>query len=175
MNDGTMPPVPPPIDRPVLTAAGTKPGSSPVARRRLGTAVILLILSALVFCVVVVRQRDVRLKRLAIAEVREVQKWVGDFLAIHRFLPPKLPEDRTFFASGQPALAYPTSREIVRLRGHSGTIMLVAGPRCGMITPGGDGYAVLLYDAGKVSTQWISPKRFDELRRQRNQMLTLNP
>lgn len=141
-------------------------------QRRLGAAIGLLVISALVFCIVVARQRDVRLRQIQMNEVRDVCTWIGDYYKLHGFLPPALPADEPPFSSFLPLVPYPQSRQLRFLRDYKQPFLLAANSRVGMITPGGDGFAVVLFYDGKVSADWITPQRFAELRDARKELFS---
>ena len=132
----------------------------------------ILALSAVVFCMAVVRQRDVRLKQLSLSQIQYVESWVKDYYASHGFLPPSLPADLDFFDGQEPNLGYPEPRQVPILNHHhGGPILLIAAPMMGIITPGGDGYAVLIFEKGQFRSQWISPSQLLELRNVRRELL----
>lgn len=140
------------------------------SRRRIGAAVLILALSAVVFCMAVVRQRDVRLKQLSLSQIREVESWVREYYKDHGFLPASLASDRTFFNGQPPRLDYPKPRQILLLRDHEGPILLVCAPMMGMITPGGDGFAVLIFENEQFRSEWLSPQEYSKLRAERREL-----
>lgn len=141
------------------------------SRRRIGAAVFILALSAVVFCMAVVRQRDVRLKQVSLSHIREVESWVRNYYEEHGFLPASLPPDQNFFDGQAPYLAYPDPRQVPNLNHHKGPIILISAPLMGMITPGGDGHAALVIENGQLHSEWISPEQLFEMRQARRDLL----
>lgn len=131
----------------------------------------ILVLSAVVFCMAVIRQRDVRLKQVSISQIREVESWVQDYYNSHGFLPASLPPDQSFFDGQPPYLDYPERRQIPIISQQAGPIVLICAPLMGMITPGGDGHAALLFENGQLRSEWISPKQLTNLRQARRDLL----
>ena len=84
-----------------------------------------------------------------------IQVWVEEFLEKRSFLPPALPND-LLEELGTPRRAYPHHQDVPHLRGLAGPYMLFAGPHVGLILPGRDGCAVVMYDHGTIRTTWMS-------------------
>ena len=143
-------------------AASLAARSPAVAARgglRLRGMAILLVLSAAVFCLLVVYQRDQRTKQAVLDQADSVRAWLQEYLDEHGYLPPRVPPEAGFGKGAK--LPYPTV-EIVRVfRSQPGPHVLAVGPICGLITPGGDGGAVIVYHDGRVYTRWLS---LDEVR-----------
>ena len=141
-----------PRQRPIDQVHRASPGWT---RKRLAAIAGVLLLSAIVYCVLVVWQRDNLLRNAAIDRVVNIQVWVQEFLDERSFLPPALPDD-LLDGLGTPLCAYPHRHDVPHLRGLTGPYMLLAGPRQGLIMPGHDGCAVVMYDHGTIRTTWMS-------------------
>lgn len=128
------------------------PGS--IARKRIAAIIVLLLLSAIAFCALVVWNRDTHLKARAMEWAGSIQVWLTKYVQDRSYLPPQLPAD-VIGTVGALELPYPNRDEIVWLRTLDGPYVLVAGPKQGLIMPGGDGCAVVVYDHGTIRTAWM--------------------
>jgi hypothetical protein len=127
------------------------------------------VVSAVVFLGFVVQQRDARGRELALQQLEPARQWLADYLAERGYLPPEVPEDAGHIPE-RPALAYPAREEITRLRRHDGPYALIIGRSLGLITPGMDGCAAIIYDHGNVYVQWLS---LDEIRAERQKRVDI--
>ena len=124
-------------------------------RRWVIASVAMLVAAGVVFCVLVVVCRDKQHRHNAIDELADVRQWLQEFADEHGYLPPKLP-DEIGFGESSPSLPYPSVQIIRIFRSQPGSHVLVAGPIRGMILPGKDGGAAVVYDEGKLSVRWLS-------------------
>jgi hypothetical protein len=118
------------------------------------STLVFLAVSALVFLGVVVQQRDARGRDLALQQLEPARKWLAEYLDDRGYLPPEVPDDSGLLPE-RPTLAYPAKEEITRLRRHDGPYALIIGRSLGLITPGMDGCAAIIYDHGKVRIEWL--------------------
>lgn len=147
--------------------------ASRLSRRRIFTTLVILALSALVFLAFVVQQRDVRAREIAVQRLEPVRKWLADYVEERGYLPPEVPEDLALLPE-HPALPYPAKEEINRIRRHEGPFALVIGQSVGLITPGTDGCAAVVYDHGQVRVEWLTLAEIRAEREKRLDMLQAN-
>jgi hypothetical protein len=142
------------------------------ASRRLWAALIALVISAAVFCVLVVRERDNRVRVVAMAEATRVAAGIQAYLNEWHAIPhlERLPPEAQF-AGGPGAIRYPGSSAIQILREHQGPFVLVTGLRQGMVLPGGDGAAAVICDHGRVFAQWLTDAQIRAEQTKRNAIL----
>jgi len=88
-----------------------------------------------------------------------------DYVDDRGYLPPSLPPEVSFGKTAR--LPYPSVELVRSLRTKQGPQILTVSPRCGLIRPGGDGCAAIIYDGGRVSTRWMSMSEVREAIRQR--------
>ncbi len=116
---------------------------------------IFLIVSAFVFCMLVVRQRDATRRELNLKWAENIQVQLQKILDERKFLPRSLPTDLDVNPETL-KIPYPSPDAVSRLEIQDQPFVLIAGPPKGLIMPGGDGCAVVLFDAGRVSAEWMT-------------------
>jgi hypothetical protein len=124
-------------------------------RGRLVRIALLLSLAALAFCLLVVWQRDARMKGAAMAWAEDVQSVLQRHLSEHASLPTEFP-DAELIDLKNLEMPYPKAVDIPKLEGDPGPYVVIASPRRGLITPGGDGCAALIYDHGRFRIDWLT-------------------
>ncbi len=138
-----------------------------LGRRQLVAAVLLLFAGGVVLCALVVRQRDQRVRLAALHKLDPARQWLNDYLAESSFLPPRLEKVEI----ERPAMQYPAPAEIMVLRNEAGPFALFAGPVAGMIMPGADGCAALVYEDGRVHTRWLTLQELRAARQHREALV----
>jgi hypothetical protein len=141
-------PSPPSVKQPPLIVRAN-------IRGRLVRVAAMLSLAAIVFCVLVVWQRDTRLRNLALAWADDVRQLLQAHLDEHAILPLEFP-DKDLIDVSLLEMRYPTADEIPRLKDKPGPYVVIAGPRRGMITPDASGCAALIYEQGKIRVEWLT-------------------
>ncbi len=131
---------------------------------------VFLFVSAVVFCLIVVRQRDVQNREAGMRWAREIQGSLQKILDERKFLPQKLPAGQEL-EQASPFVPYPQPAEVSRLELAEQPFLLIAGPRRGLILPGQDGYACVMYDSGKVEAVWLSVPEAQAAQKRRQQLL----
>jgi hypothetical protein len=127
------------------------PGRQP---RSLKKVSLILILSAAAFLLLVVWQRDHRIRRDAMAWADRVALEIREHLASHGTLPSQLTDP----LARRPTLTvpYPAGPQLPIAAAAGEPLILVAGPRLGLIQPGGDGCAAIQIAEGVIETRWLS-------------------
>ena len=141
--------------------------------RKIRLTAIFLAVSSVVFCAIVVRQRDIGRKENSLKWAEKIQVRLQGILDERKFLPRTLPDD----LGVDPAelrLPYPLPDEVSRLETADAPFMLIVGPRVGLILPGGDGCAAVVFDAGRVEAAWLTIAEVDAAQKRRA-MLALGP
>ncbi len=132
----------------------------PRFRKRIAFVAALLLLSGIAFCVAVSWNRDLARKTTAQAWAGNVREWLESSLTARPLagsewsLPSVLPDE--FTSDRRPLIPYPPREDVYRLRYEGGPFVIVSSPRQGLITPGADGCAAVLFDHGKVSVVWLT-------------------
>lgn len=139
-------------------------------RRKTAAIAILLVLSASGFCALVVWHRDAQLKTAAMDWAETTQAWFQAYIDERGYLPFELSPDLPK-AGGPFELQYPNIEQVTRLRDQTGPYVLVAGPRQGLITPGADGCAAVIYDHGKIRVEWMTRSEIETAEKQRQSWL----
>ncbi len=154
---------------------GPAGGSEP---RRLGRrfrlTALFLFVSAILFCLVVVRQRDARSKLDSLRWAERIESSLQQILDERGFLPRKLPEGLEL-KKGEPLAHYPNSIELSQLEASDQPFLIIAGPRKGLILPATDGCACVLFDDGKVTAAWLSMSEWVEAHSRRKKLLAGSP
>ncbi len=146
--------------------------------RKLGQSIrltaLFLIVSAIVFCLIVVRQRDARSRDSSMQWAQRVEASLQKILDERTFLPQKLPEGLKI-EKGVALAPYPQPNEVSRLESSEQPFLVIAGPRKGLIMPNQDGCACVMFDDGKVKAAWLSIAEFVAAQKRRDQLLGTNP
>ncbi|HNO78660.1 MAG TPA: hypothetical protein PKN33_11420 [Phycisphaerae bacterium] len=132
--------------------------------------VLFLIVSAIVYCLVVVQQRDTRTKDEGMRWAKGVAADLQKILDERKFLPQKFPDGHEI-ENGTPFVPYPSPEEVSRLELEEQPFLVVSGPRKGLIMPGRDGCACVMFDAGKVTAAWLSVPEVKAAQQRRQQLL----
>ncbi len=128
--------------------------------RRMKWTAFLLCFSSLVFCMLVIRQRDSARKDSGMQWARAVETKLQVILDEKHLLPATLQDDSDVEAASL-RLAYPSVDELERLQSLEQPFVLVIGARRGLIFPGGDGCPALIFDNGKVHSVWLTMAEVD--------------
>jgi len=135
---------------------------------------IFLVVSAIVFCLIVVRQRDLHNKKVGMRWAKRVEVGLQKILDERKFLPQKLP-DGLELEHRTALVPYPRSDEVSRLELAEQPFLVIAGPRRGLILPGQDGCACVMFDAGRVQAAWLSVPEVQAAQKRREQLLAGPP
>lgn len=156
-------------------ASSTRQGASTRqgVGRKIGLAAIFLVISSIVFCAIVVRQRDIGRKESSLKWAKKIQVRLQGILDERKFLPRTLPDDLGVVPE-ELRLPYPSPEEVSRLETSDKPFMVVVGPHVGLIMPGRDGCAAVVFDAGRVEAAWLTVAEVDAAQ-ERRAMLALGP
>ncbi|GJM24147.1 MAG: hypothetical protein DHS20C16_05620 [Phycisphaerae bacterium] len=138
--------------------------------RNIRLTAIFLVVSAIVFCLIVVRQRDMRSKDASLQWAKRVEASLQKILDERKFLPQRLP-DGLDLDHGAAQVSYPQATQVSRLELSEQPFLVIAGPRKGLIMPGQDGCAGVMYDAGKVEAIWLSVAELEAARERRQKLM----
>ena len=153
------------------SASGQPTAHQQTARRRpmgMRKLAIVLLVSAVAFAFLIIRQRNANVRGSALTAAEAVQSWVQDFLDQKAFLPSRVPDD-IIGKIGNPCIAYPDRIDLVALRPQQGPFVLVAG-RFHPILPAGKGCAALVYEQGRVSVNWLDGAEAKQARTHRKSL-----
>ena len=131
--------------------------------RHMGAAVLLLFLSTLVFCVLVILNRDHNARIRAVADLEKPCAEIQHFIDEEGYLPSRYPIEEPATA----AIAYPQLHELIKLRASDGPFVVYAGPVVGLIMPKKDGFPAIIYERGKLRTAWLTSADLREERARR--------
>jgi len=140
----------------------------PLLRRGMIQYLLILAVSALVYCGLIVFRRDAKVKEAALVDARQVRASLADALRTQGFLPPRLPNEDSLPISHQDLIPYPRPEQVRRLREHDGPYILWCSPRNGRILPGADGHAAVEFHDGELNLRWLSISAAREAREQRS-------
>ena len=142
-----------------------RPGSG----RNIRLTAIFLVVSAIVFCMIVVRYRDAQRLEQSQEWAEKIQAHLQEVINGRNPLPRSLPEE--LIASPTPLrIPYPSPEELTRLEAQDDPFVLIASSVNGLIQPGKDGCSVILFDAGQVSAGWMSIAEVDAARERRTKL-----
>jgi len=139
-------------------------------RMRLGGLLLLLVVSAAVFVGVVCWHRDLARMKYATDAAETARVWIEKYLADRGHLPFEL-DPEVARALTVPEVPYPDRSDIYRLADISKPIVLVSGPRQGLLPPRQAGCAVILFDQGTLRTEWWPWERAEAAQEERDALL----
>lgn len=119
---------------------------------------------------IVVRQRDMRSKDASLQWAKRVEVSLQKILDERKFLPQKFPGGLEI-DQGVPLVPYPQPAEVSQLESSDQPFLVIAGPRKGLILPGQDGCACVMFDSGKVKAAWLSMAEFQAAQQRRQQLV----
>lgn len=157
------------------SSAKTGETSRPVRRHsgkrmRLRGLLLLLVVSGAVFIWVVCWHRDLARVKSATDAAETARIWIENYLADRGHLPFELDRE-VARALTSPEVPYPDRSDIYRLADISKPIVLVSGPRQGLLPPREAGCAVIILEQGKLRTEWWPWERAEAAREERDALL----
>ncbi len=142
----------------------------PMHRGRVFVILALLAVSAVAFSIFVCWHRDLRIKNNAMDWARKVGTSIQKYYDEKKFIPPVLDEELVSLDHVAP-ITYPDKTDVARLRSVNGPFVLLTSKRCGLITPGADGCAAVVFTSGKITVKWMKTSEVNEERAKREALL----
>lgn len=140
------------------------------ARLRLLALASLLFLSGIAFCLLVVHQRDMRIRSAPEIWAEQIKDKLQSYYDERGFLPPTPPEVSAV-VDGRRMVEYPSPADLLKLHRLGEPFIVTASPRAGLILPGADGCSAVLFENGKLQTTWMTIAAAQDAQRDRKDLL----